>query len=226
MKNDAKKWALAALVAGVVPLAAAAADPGPAGSPTPNGARYAEARGALDRARGGDAAAAARAADLFHELSQQEPANPIYVVYEGSSNALRGGAASAPWEKMKLTEHGLDLLDRALAMLAPGDGRPDLGATPIGLEVRLVAASTFLALPELFHRFEDGKAVVEAAVGSPSFERAPPPLRAQLQLLAATIARREGRRPDEARALHAAVAALPQGPAADKARARLAEVER
>jgi len=186
--------------------------------------RVTEARAALDRARTGDAKAAETAADLFHQLSAQQPTNPVFLAYEGSAFTLRSRAAASPMDQLDLVDKGLDLIDRALQLLAPSGGK-DPGATPAGLETRLIAASTFLALPKNFHRFEDGKAVIAAACASPAFPHAPPPLRAQLELQRSVAARAEGRKPDELAALQAVLALLPQGPLADRARARLAELQ-
>jgi hypothetical protein len=186
--------------------------------------RATEARAALDRARTGDTKAAETAADLFHQLSAQQPTNPVLLAYEGSALTLRSRAAASPMDQLDLVDKGLDLLDRALQLLAPSGGK-DLGATPAGLETRLIAGSTFLALPKNFHRFEDGKAVIAAACASPTFPHAPPSLRAQLELQRSVVARADGRKPDELAALQAVLALQPQGPLADRARARLAELQ-
>jgi hypothetical protein len=214
MNNARTLGLLATLLGASLPGLAVAADALPP---------EAEARSALNRARAGDAGAAETAAKLFHQLSAQAPSNPLFMAYEGSALTLRSRAASSPLDKLDLVEKGLDLLDRSLQVLTPSNGK-DPGATPAGLETRLIAGSTFIALPESFHRFEDGKAAINAAFSSPAFSHAPPPLRAQLELQRAQIARTEGRKADEITALRTAVELQPQGPLADRARARLAEV--
>jgi hypothetical protein len=187
---------------------------------------FAEARSALERGRAGDAAAGARASELFQKLSESNPENPLYLAYWGSSWTLRGRNAWAPWNKMKLTEGGLDKIDRALAMLSPAHDQAMMRGVPVSVETRLVAASTFLALPSLFHRFEDGKAVVAAALVSPAFERSPAPVRAQLKNQASLVARKEKRDADEAESLRSVLALQADGPVAEQARVRLRELER
>ena len=187
-------------------------------------ADFTTARVVFDQARAGDGAASERAADLFAKLSEKDPSNPLYLVYCGSSWALRARSAWAPWNKMKLAERGLDMIDRALAMLTPQQDQVLVRGVPLSEETRLVAASSLLALPSLFHRFEDGKAVVAAARTSPAFTQTPPPVRAALEYQGSLVARQEGRTADEVQALQRVLALQPEGAVAAQAKARLQEV--
>lgn len=187
-------------------------------------ADYAQARAAFDRGRAGDGSASEQALDLFGKLSERDPTNPLYLAYIGGCWALRAKSARAPWNKMKYVERGLELIDRALAMLSPSHDQVVAHGVPISIETRLVAASTFLALPSLFHRFEDGKNAVAAALASPAWATSPPGVRAALQYQASLVARQDGRVNDEIKALQAVRALQPQGSSADLAQARLKEM--
>jgi hypothetical protein len=189
-------------------------------------AGFAEASAVFERAKRGEPRASERASELFQKLSEQDPANPLYLAYWGSSDTMRGRDAWAPWDKMKFARGGLDLIDRALARLTPAHDQMTVGAVPVSVETRLVAASTFLAVPDFLDRFERGKAVVAEALRSSAYARSPGPIRAQLQYQAALVARREKRDSDEAVALRDVLALQADGPIADQAQARLKELGR
>jgi tetratricopeptide (TPR) repeat protein len=185
---------------------------------------FSEAQFELERAQKGEAGASERANALFKKLTEIEPENPIYLAYYGSSFTLRGRDARAPWEKMKLTEQGLDLLDKAVAMLTPAHDRKRLDGVPVSLHARLIAASTFLAVPPMFNHREAAKAVLSAALSSPVYESAPPGIRAGIQFQAAVLARKEANIAAEAQALQRVLALNPDASLTQKATLRLKEL--
>jgi hypothetical protein len=186
---------------------------------TPSADSFDAARTEFERGRHGDGGANDRAFEQFKKLSEQEPRNALYLAYFGSSSTIRGRDAWAPWNKWKYTEQGLDLLDKAVEMARRG---PAAGSDRI--ETLLVASSTFLGVPKMFNRFEAGKAAVSEAMTSPSFADAPVPMRAELWHLASLVARKEGKREEEARSLEEALKLWSDGPFAVEARERLKEL--
>ncbi|MBI5814509.1 MAG: hypothetical protein HZB29_02735 [Nitrospinae bacterium] len=119
----------------------------------------------------------------FEALAGREPANPLYLSYLGACMALRGDAAWMPWKKMQFTEQGLEMLDKALAMLNnPEPGRPmdfhDL------LETKLVAAQTFIQTPDsIFHRAAMGKRLLSEIRGAAQYASTNPVFRARVESL-------------------------------------------
>jgi hypothetical protein len=174
----------------------------------------------------GDAGANVRAHDAFEELVRGDPGNPAYLAYYGSALTIRGRDAWAPWKKVKHTERGLELIDRAVAMLRPEHDRATLRGVPVSVEALVVAGYTFLAVPDMFHRFEAAKAVVRQAFANPALGASPAHVRARFHHQAAMVARREGRPAEEVAALTSALSLWPDAPFAGDLRARLSEVRR
>lgn len=189
-------------------------------------AAFLEAQADFERGRAGQADANERAHERFRLLSEGEPQNPLFLAYYGSTFAIQGRDAWAPWSKWRLTERGLGLLDKAVAMLGPEHDRLSVRGVPLALETRLVAASTFLGVPGTFNRLEAAKAVLADALASSAFASAPPEIRARLFQQAAVSARREGRSADEADALRHAAAAWPESAVATESQRRLLELGR
>lgn len=184
------------------------------------------ARLQLLEAQLGDSAALPRAEALFTRTAELSPDDPLPLAYRGAVLALRIAAEGSERERGALAERSLALLDRALAMAgAPGGAAPD--REPSSAEARIVAAGTFIGLPDpLFHRFDRGLALLRAELDSAALNHLPPRLRAHLQYQAALAARRQGRSADEVAHLRAYVELAPDGdPLAPTVRTRLAEVE-
>jgi hypothetical protein len=137
---------------------------------------------------------------------------------------MRGGGAGAGRE---LTERGLALLDRALVMAgAPGHSASEREAE--NAEARLLAAGTFIAVPDaVFRRFDQGLGLLQAELAGPGFAQLSPRLRAHVHYQASLAARKIGRSSEEAGHLRAYAELAPgDDPFAPVVRARLAEVER
>ena len=107
------------------------------------------------------------------------------------------------------------LLDKALAQAA---ATPDVVATSgvaAGLEVRFVAANTFLALPAMFSRGPRGARLLDEVAGSEKLATAPPRFQAAVWLRAGEQAIKDGRNDDARRWFErAAASGAPQAAAA------------
>lgn len=174
-------------------------------------------------ASAGDTAAIEPAADEFAALLKAEPANPVVMAYAGASTALRAKSALLPWKKMGHAEDGLALIDKALALLTPAHDAPMQRGTPGSLEVRFVAANTFLAMPPFMNRAARGAKLLDEVLASPLFATAPLPFQGTVWMRAAALATQEQRAADAQRYLNNVISR--NAPQADKARAMLKGAE-
>jgi hypothetical protein len=168
------------------------------------------------RASAGDDSAIEPAAEAFEALRKAEPANPVLTAYAGASIAMQAKTTLAPLKKMSLAEDGLALVDKALAMLTPAHDAPIERATPGSLEVRFVAANTFLAVPPFMNRAARGRKLLSEVLASPLFDKAPLPFQGSVWLRAAELAAKEQRADDARRYLNEIV--LRNAPQAGQAR--------
>ena len=129
------------------------------------------------RAAQGEEAAIAQAADAFAALLKAEPANPVLQAYSGAAMAMRARTTMLPWRKMAYAEDGLAQLDKALALLAPAHEAVGQNQVPAVLDVKLVAANTFLALPRMMNRHDRGIKLLTEVRSSPLLASAPAPFR-------------------------------------------------
>lgn len=142
----------------------------------------------FDRARLGDNDQIEAAIKGFQNAPRDPQWQPVYSAYLGSAHALKAKAAWLPWKKMKLTDQGLDHIDQALAALHPEHDRVLVRGTPLSLETRLVAAATFVAVPDgLFHRRAAGKALLADMRRNPLLAAAPASFRGELAALEARL---------------------------------------
>jgi hypothetical protein len=88
--------------------------------------------------------------DRLQRLLEQEPDNPLLLVYYGSTETMLGKYAWMPWNKLGYVNDGVGHIERALRLAEQQNGS-SLN------EVQLVAASTYIALPEMFHTFDSGE---------------------------------------------------------------------
>ncbi len=140
------------------------------------------------RARQGDGGQIEAAIAAFQTTPSSPLHQPLYAAYLGSAQALKGKAAWMPWNKMKYTEQGLDQIDQALANLRPEHDRVLVQGVPLGLSIRLVAAATFVAVPDgLFHRRSAGKGLLAELRRNPMLTGTPEAFRAELGALEAQL---------------------------------------
>ena len=173
-------------------------------------------------ASAGDGDAVDKAAEAFDALLKTEPANPVLMAYAGASTAMRAGTTMLPWKKMSYAEDGLALIDKALALLTPAHDAPLQRQVPGVLEVKLVAASTFLAVPSFMQRAERGGKLLGDVLASPLLADAPLGFKGSVWMRAAEQAAKEQRSADARRWFGEVIAQ--HAPQADKARSRLKEL--
>lgn len=171
------------------------------------------------QANAGDTAKIEKAADGFTALLKVEPANPVLMAYAGSAISMKANTTLLPWKKMSYAEDGLAMLDKALAMLTPAHDAPVQHDIPGALEVRFVAASTFLAVPGFMNRGARGAKLLGEILTSPLLAASPLNFRGDVWLAAAGHAAKD-KRADEARKyLNEVIKA--NAPQAEAARAQL-----
>ena len=142
----------------------------------------------FQQAAAGDDDAIDAAAGEFQALAQAQPDDPALLAYAGAAQAMRARATRLPWKKMSYTDDGLGQVDKALAMLGPADDARLHRDVPDSLETRFVAASVFLALPEMFHREARGQRLLADLLASPLLARAPLSFRGAVWLRAGQAA--------------------------------------
>ncbi|MGC3997988.1 MAG: hypothetical protein QM767_11045 [Anaeromyxobacter sp.] len=195
------------------------------GTARAEGRSRAEAAQAFQAALAGDAGAAARASELYDALSAAAPGDPVLLAYAGAAQTLVARGARSPLDALRLAETGLARIDDAVARLGPAHEEAAPGQLPASFETCLVAASTFLRVPDqLFHRLGDGEVVLARAVAHPAVPHLPASLRAQLARLEAGVARARYEPEAELAALRRAIALDPTGPETRAAQARAAEL--
>lgn len=216
---------LLALAAGAAGLSVqAASDAPPDAVSVPVHDAFAEAFAVFQRARE-DNGEIGKAIAAFETLTRQAPQEPLYAAYLGSTLALKARAAWMPWNKMRYAEQGLDQLDRALAALGPADESRLLRGAPVALQTRLVAATTFLQVPNaLFHRRAQATRLVAQMLADPSLTAQPASLRASIHQAAAQAARLDGKHAEEMKHLAEIVRIEPAGARAQRARLRITEI--
>jgi hypothetical protein len=161
-------------------------------------AQFASAFALFSQARVGNEAAIEQSADAFAKLLQTEPANPLWMAYSGSATSMRATTTWLPWKKMQYAEDGLALLDKALATLTQAHNVPVSGAVPVAMEVRFVAASTYLAVPGFMNKGTRGTKLLNDVVVSPQLASVPLAFRVDVWMTAADQAIKD-KRVDEAR---------------------------
>ncbi len=124
------------------------------------------------RAVQGDSAAVAPALEAFVALRKTAPTDWVLLAYTGSATALQATTTWLPWQKMHYAEDGLALLDKALAGVSTSAALGPAGV-PAQLEVKLVAANTFLAVPGFMNRHGKGIQLLGEVLASPQLASTP-----------------------------------------------------
>jgi hypothetical protein len=177
----------------------------PALMAAPDAATYQSARAHFQPALNGDSAAIDPAAAQLKALSDAEPADPVLRAYAGAATSMRARTTWLPWRKMGFAEDGLAQIDKALAQLTPAHEAAPTGAVPLALETRYVAASSFLAMPDMFNRGARGEQLLAQVLSAPALAAAAPEFQSTVWLYAGKRAALAGHK-DEARQWLAKVA--------------------
>jgi hypothetical protein len=168
-----RQFALAACLVGVASAATAVTE-----------AQFQGAFSHFMQANAGDAGAIDRAAEAFTVLLKTEPVNPVLMAYAGAATAMKATTTWLPWKKMAYAEDGLAQLDKALALLSPDHNATVQNGTPGVLEVKFVAANTFLAVPGFMNRRERGAKLLGDVLASPLLPQAPAAFKAHVKAAA------------------------------------------
>ena len=144
-------------------------------------AQFQPAQAVFLKAADGDKSAVEGAADAFAALLKAEPANPVLMVYSGAATSMKATTTFLPWKMLAHAEEGLAQIDKALALLTPAHNAPLQRGTPAVLEVKLVAANTFMAVPGFMNRKERGERLLKEVLTSPLLATAPAEFQASVQ---------------------------------------------
>jgi hypothetical protein len=199
-----------------LPRIASAAEPRPDLT-----AKFLRAAQTFEQARAGSAEATLLAQAAFQDLLQEEPNNPLFLAYYGSTLAMQARDGHLPWQRVKEIHDSIATVNRALSLLRPEHDRIQIRGMPLSLETRLVAIATFVALPEIFHCMPTAREQLALAMGSPLFASAPQELRGRLFYEAALIAEADGEVEHERAALRQVLASAPASLDLGEVRARL-----
>lgn len=143
-------------------------------------AQFEPAQAVFLKAADGDKSAVDGAADAFAALLKAEPTNPVLLAYSGAATSMKATTTFLPWKMMAHAEEGLAQIDKALALLTPVHNAPLQRGTPAVLEVKLVAANTFMAVPGFMNRKERGERLLKEVLTSPLLASAPAEFRASV----------------------------------------------
>ncbi len=174
-----RRLTISLALAGLSGLALAASD-----------AQFSPAFSQFQQASRGDQAAIEAAAESFSALLQTEPTNPVLMAYAGAATSMKATTTMLPWKKMGFAEDGLAQLDKALALLNTSHDAPMQHGTPGTLEVKFVAANTFLAVPGFMNRHDRGSKLLGEVLSSPLFASAPLGFKGSVWMTAASQARK------------------------------------
>ncbi|MFZ6710149.1 hypothetical protein [Undibacterium sp. TC9W] len=137
-----------------------------------------------------------QAANTFSNLLKQEPGNPLLMSYAGAATAKSSLDKFAKGEKTTALEDGTAMVEQALQL---ADNSPAMhGSVPVALEVRFVAASTYLAVPKIMNRHDKGEQLLKDVIDAQQFAQTDVNFRGAVWMRAATLAV-EKNRADEAK---------------------------
>lgn len=139
----------------------------------------------------GDATANEQAIEKLTTASAAAPDDLQLQAMLGAVETAAAKHAILPWNKMKAAEQGLSKLDKTLRLADP-QNRTQAAVT---MQVHTIAGCTFINLPDLFNRFEEGYVLLKNQIQSPAFGYAP---KAAQQALYSCGAKAAGKAGDEA----------------------------
>jgi len=182
-----------------LPQAALASDSGAAATDATG--RFLQAAHTFEEARAGDTAAVPQAQAAFKRLLDEDPSNPLFMAYYGTTFAMQARDGGAPWQKLKWVHEGIGHIDRALSLLGPQHDAQKTRDVPVSLETRLVAVATYVSLPSFFNRMSVARDQLTLSMKSPLFGSASTELRGRFYYEDALIAHADGDKERERRSL-------------------------
>ncbi|MFM2588032.1 hypothetical protein [Vibrio sp. TBV020] len=115
---------------------------------------------------------------VYQQLDKQiqsEGADPLSLVYLGSTQTLMGRDAFMPWNKMKYTEQGLATISKGLDLLnaesMPLENQKIRQGLPEALLAKSIAGATFTSLPDMFNHFDRGYDIFIDLLSDESFSK-------------------------------------------------------
>ena len=109
---------------------------------------------------------------IYEKYAEQYPDNPGVLSYYGSLMTKRGDMAWFPLSKIKLSNEGLDILDKSL-MMAEDDTTSKAvdGSISASLEAKVISAIVFMNVPNvIFQRRHEGMELAKQIVSLPEFQ--------------------------------------------------------
>lgn len=167
----------------------------------------------------GNEGAIGKAADSFVELLRKEPTNPVLMAYAGAATAMKATTTLLPWKKMGYADDGLAMLDKSLSLLNTTHNAALQHDVPAVLEVKFVAANTFLAVPGFMNRGARGAKLLADVTASALLTTAPLSFRGDVWMKAASVATKDKRFDEARKFLNGVINA--NAPQAQAARAQL-----
>jgi hypothetical protein len=183
-------------------------------------AQFQPAFASFTKATEGDTSAIDTAATAFEALRKAEASNPVLLAYSGAATSMRANTTWLPWKKMSFAEDGLAQLDKALGLLNASHDVPMQQGVPAVLDVKFVAASTFLAVPSFMNRHDRGNRLLADVLQHPLLVTSPLPFRGAVWLAAARQAQANKQPADTKRYVELIV--QQHAPQAEQAQALLA----
>jgi tetratricopeptide (TPR) repeat protein len=156
---DMKKWVLLILLFAAQPLYAM------------NEQQFVQMIGQFQQAVEGNEQARDQVKHLLEQILAQDENDPLALVYYGSTLTLEGRDAWMPWNKMKLTEKGMDIMEKALKMSRGITETPVYLKRSIEMEVLMSCAITFTQVPKMFGRFEQGVDLLDEITNDPRYQQ-------------------------------------------------------
>jgi hypothetical protein len=163
-----------------------------------------------------------KAAEAFTALLKKEPAHPVLMAYAGAATTKLAGTTMFPWKKMSYAEDGMAMLDKALQLAQAAEPKLLHNGVPFLLEVKFVAANTFLAVPGFMNRAERGNKLLNEVLTDAQFEKTASGFRGAVWMRAAGLAMQQKRNADARRFLESVIHS--EAPQSAAAKAMLKEV--
>lgn len=174
----------------------------------------------------GNAGANSQAIKQLDKLVKQHPTDPLAAAYLGASETAHALYVDHPWKKIKFTESGLARLEKSLHMLNAAGAARTPGQAAVQVHVMTTVGCTFVAVPTMFHRLDEGYSVLQKLIKSKAFSATPGKQQAHAYLCAAQAAAKTGHRKDAETYVADLIGVAPTGvlrTQADKLKAKLGE---
>jgi len=186
---------------------------------------FIEAQALFEQSLRGDESVTDQAYEKFATLVGLHPEKPEFLVYWGSSQALQARDTWMPWTSLKLAEGGLIKIDKALSMLEIKHDQQKVRGSIISMEIRLVAISTFLKVPNFLNRFQPAKQLFTDTTQHSAFNKASDEVRSRIYFLGAKIACRQDNIIQERDYIMTGLSIHSQTYQAEQARIRLQDID-